>query len=171
MKKLICVLLSIMIIALACSCGKKNDTTDTGTNSDKQGACAFTDLVKTEEGISFCLPANRDGNLFTDMGANCCVMYDHYSYRTAAYEEYDNDGPIEKKTVGQFTYDYQKFHYLGADNWIIYVIRIAFTESRNQMAHNYYRILYNVYAKDYDDSQVEKFMSTIQFDDYVINYN
>ena len=175
MKKVLCVLISVMIIALACSCGKKEETKDTTTTTTTtttaaEGAISFTYRYDTEEGMSFCLPSERNGNVFTDNGASCSITYDHYSYNVEAYHEYDNEGPVTKKTVGKYTYDYQKFYYLGADNWIMYVIRIAFTESPNQMAHNYYRIIYNVYAKDYDDSQVEKFMSTIQFSDYVVNY-
>lgn len=173
MRKTLCVVLSIVIIALACACTKKGDTDNTVTNDsnqNKETGSIFTDLIKTEDGVSFCLPASRSGNTFNDNGANCMVTWDRYSYDVAAYHEFDDQGQIEKKTVGKYTYDYQKFNNYGIENWIVYVIRIAFTESTNQMAHSYYKIVYNVYANSYDDSQVEKFMSTIQFEDYVVNY-
>ena len=130
----------------------------------KGGREEFTALYRNEyESIEFCLPENHEGNLFTDMGANCMVEANCYSNPVVAYYEYDKESPIEKKTVGKYTFDYQKFNYLGISNWRMYVIKIAFTDDPNQMVHRYYRIVYNVYSEDYDDAQVEKFMSTINF--------
>ncbi|MBP5231328.1 MAG: hypothetical protein ILO68_06315, partial [Clostridia bacterium] len=88
---------------------------------------------------------------------------DCYDGDVVAYHEYDGEGETVKKTVGSHTYDYQSFDYLGLKNWHIFVIRIAFTESRNQMEHRYYKILFTAYGEGYPESQVEKFMGTLRF--------
>ena len=143
------------------------DTTGADTIGEVKIKEEFTELMTFDsDGISFKLPANHDGTYFKDCGAPCVVMFDRYNNHVVAYDEYDSYAPIEKKEAGGYVYDYQKFNYLGIEDWRIYVIKIAFTESRNEMEHCFYRILYNVYAKDYDDAQVEKFMSTIQFKYY-----
>ena len=140
---------------------------DTGTGTEEQnvsGAKEFTAKVTLEdEWVEFCLPEDHDGMVFTDMGANCVLYVDRYSNPVSAYYEYDDQGETVKKTVGKYTYDYQKFNYLGIEDWRIYVIMIAFTDDPNQMSHEYYRFLYTVFAKEYDDAQVEKFMDTIRF--------
>ncbi len=133
------------------------DTPDTTEPAQKGEAKEFTSLVTLEsDRVAFCLPEDRDGAVFTDMGANCTLYVDRYNTDVAAYYEYDDEGETVKKTVGDYTFDYQKFNHYGIEDWLMYVIRIA---------HNgdYYRFLYNVYAKDYDDAQVEKFMETIRF--------
>ena len=43
------------------------------------------------------------------------------------------------------------------------MIRIAFTDSPNQMAHQYYLIACNVFAPKYDDARAEAFMRTLRF--------
>ena len=90
------------------------------------------------------------------MGTNCRVTVDRYGNDVAAYHEYDKNAEIEKKTVGDYTFDYQKFNYLNIPDWRMYVIRIEHN-------HEYYRFIYNVNAQEYDDAQVEKFMQTISF--------
>ena len=85
-------------------------------------------------------------------------MIDRYGNDVVAYHEYDNFATIEKKTAGGHTFDYQKFNYLDLPNWRMYVIKIVHN-------YEYYRFIYNVYAEEYDDAQVVKFMETIRFTD------
>ena len=66
-----------------------------------------------------------------------------------------------KKTVCNYTFDYQAFDNYGISNWKVFVIRLASTERPNQMEHRYYKIVYNAYGEKYPESQVEKFMQTI----------
>ena len=136
-----------------------DETQEASAASGTAEAQEFTALVSLEyDFVEFCLPENHDGVSFVDMGANCTVMIDRYGNDVVAYHEYDNFAAIEKKTAGGHTFDYQKFNYLDLPNWRMYVIKIV---------HNneYYRFIYNVYAEEYDDAQVEKFMSTIRFAD------
>ena len=137
-----------------------SDVTDETSNpSDANEAKEFTALVRLEtDFVEFCLPDDHDGNLFKDMGANCAVTVDRYGNDVAAYHEYDKSAEIEQKTAGNHTFDYQKFNNMGIPDWRMYVIRIVHN-------HEYYRFIYNVYAEEYDDRQVEKFMETIRFDD------
>ncbi len=109
--------------------------------------------------MEYCLPEDHDGSFFVDMGANCLLTVDLYGNDVVAYHTYDKEGPIEKKTVGEYTYDYQSFNYLGLPDWYIYVFRISFSNAQ------YYMFVYNVYSPNYDDAQVEKFMATIRFMD------
>lgn len=130
--------------------------------ADPTQAKEFTSKLEwTDEGIEFCLPEDREGNLFTDCGLTCMVTGESYGNDVVAYHEYDKEGEITKKTAGKYTFDYQSFDYLGLPDWHMYVIRLASTDSPNQMAHRYYRIIYTVYGAEYPDSQIEKFMATI----------
>lgn len=186
------IILSILLIAcmlLAFGCGSGNEIASGGSEggnessgggnveSSSDGSSGsfewgekeeFTEKLTYEgEGISLKLPANREGNLFVDMGVNCMVEVDRYDADVVAYHQYDDEAPIQTKTVNGRTYEYQEIiNYWGMPDWCIYVIKIAFTESRNQMEWSYYRILYTVYKEGYDASQVEKFMETIEFDWY-----
>ena len=182
-KRLILCLLLIASVLLTFGCGSGSETASGGSgsgagSSEKESSSAgsagsfewgekeeFTDpLTYEDDGVSFKLPANHQGNLFTDMGVNCMVEVDRYDADVVAYHEYDNEAPIQTKTVNGRTYEYQEIiNYWGMPDWCIYVIKIAFTESRNQMEWSYYRILYTVYKEGYDASQVEKFMNTIEF--------
>ena len=181
------IVLSILLIAcmlLAFGCGSGNEIASGGSEGGNESSGGnvesssaangdfewgkkeeFTELLEyKDDGVSLKLPANHDGNLFMDMGVNCMVTVDRYNADVVAYHEYYNEAPNQQKTVNGRTYEYQEIiNYWGMPDWCIYVIRIAFTESRNQMEWSYYRILYTVYKEGYDASQVEKFMETIEF--------
>ena len=191
MKKIAAIILSVLFILSLAACGAAKpaaDNTDTGSSgktekTEKAGesgttagnskskiadpgqAGEFTSTLRwSDEQFECRLPENRDGNLFTDCGLTCMVTCDRYDADVVAYHEFDSQGEIVKKTVGNYTYDYQSFDNFGIKDWHIFVIRIAFTESRNQMEHRYYKILYTVYGEGYPESQVDKFMQTIVFD-------
>ncbi len=150
-KTLFLMLLFLTLSAALIGCGNKK------TDAVCKEAKEFTSPIRLEtDFIEFCLPEDRDGNIFTDMGASCMVTVDRYGNDVAAYHEYDSQASVEKKTVGEYTFDYQKFNYMDVPDWRIYVIRIVHN-------YEYYRFLYNVYSSDYDDAQVEKFMKTIRF--------
>ena len=179
----VCILLiACMLLTFGCGSGNEiasggnggNESSGGNAESSSAGSSGsfewgekeeFTELLEyKDDGVSLKLPANHEGNLFMDMGVNCMVTVDRYNADVVAYHEYDNEAPIQQKTVNGRTYDYQEIiNYWGMPDWCIYVIRIAFTESRNQMEHRYYKILYTVYGEDYPESQVEKFMQTIVF--------
>ncbi len=190
MKRIAAIILSAVIILSLAACGAAKPATgqpDTGssdktektekaggsgttagnTNSkvaDPSQAGEFTSTLRWDDEFFECrLPENREGNIFTDCGLSCMVTCDRYGADVVAYHEFDNQGETVKKTVGNYTYDFQSFDNYGIKDWHIFVIRIAFTESRNQMEHSYYKILYNVYGEGYPESQVEKFMQTIVF--------
>lgn len=176
MKKRIfaCILLiACMLMTFGCGSGG-NENGNSNVESSSAGSDGsfewgekeeFTDpLTYEDEGLTLKLPANHDGNLFTDMGVNCMVEVDRYDADVVAYHSYDDAAPIQTKTVNGRTYEYQEIiNYLGMPDWCIYVIKIAFTESNNQMEWSYYRILYTVYKEGYDASQVDKFMETLEF--------
>ncbi len=150
-KTLFLMLLFLTLSAALIGCGNKK------TDAVSKEAKEFTSPIRLEtDFVEFCLPEDRDGNIFTDMGASCMVTVDRYGNDVAAYHEYDSQASVEKKTVGEYTFDYQKFNYMDVPDWRIYVIRIVHN-------YEYYRFLYNVYSSDYDDAQVEKFMKTIRF--------
>ena len=191
MKKIIIALIAAVAALILCACSDSVEEIDTQTVADSKAETSLntesetetesesaglesaeiinvpkeftSEIVLEDDGISFKLPDDHDGGYFTDLGVNCGVQIDEYDANVVAYHEYDDQAPVEKKTVGDYTFDYQKFNYLGIPNWKFYVIRIAFNDSPNQMEHRYYRIIYNVYAEEYDDAQVEKFMKTIRF--------
>ena len=152
MKKTLFLMLLFLTLSTALiGCGNKK------TDAVSKEAKEFTSPIRLEtDFVEFCLPEDRDGNIFTDMGASCMVTVDRYGNDVAAYHEYDSQASVEKKTVGEYTFDYQKFNYMDVPDWRIYVIRIVHN-------YEYYRFLYNVYSSDYDDAQVEKFMKTIRF--------
>ena len=190
MKRVLSALISLLIIFSLVSCGsskftdiKDNQSSQTGSNepvstssttkssgtanskvANPALANAFTRFVSWEDdGIEFSMPDNYDRGFFTDCGLNCIIQGDCYSADVVAYHEYDKECETVKKTVGKYTFDYQSFDYLGLSDWHLFVIRIAFTESRNQMEHRYYKIVYTVYGADYPESQIEKFMATLHF--------
>ena len=183
MKKICFLLAALILTAALISCGEsekeKADTSKETVDAEKaesvsdvtdvtsspseaneaKDAKEFTALVRLEtDFVEFRLPEDHDGTSFKDMGANCAVTVDRYGNDVAAYHEYDKSAEIEQKTAGNHTFDYQKFNNMGIPDWRMYVIRII---------HNneYYRFIYNVYAEEYDDKQVEKFMETKRFDD------
>ena len=191
MKKVLSAIIALLIIFCFVSCGddssggKKNHRTPKDDNDESTAASEsttesinnpnlktanlglaneFTRPVKWEsDGIEFCMPENYDSGFFNDCGLNCMIQADCYDANVSAYHEYDKESETIKKTVGKYTFDYQSFDYLGLKDWHIIVIRIAFTESRNQMEHRYYKIVYTVYGENYPESQVEKFMATLHF--------
>ncbi|MBP5270913.1 MAG: hypothetical protein ILO42_08150 [Clostridia bacterium] len=190
MKKIAAIILSVVFIFCLVACGSTQTAADpTGTGSsgktgktDKTGesgtssgnskskvadpaqANEFTSTLRWDDEFFECrLPENREGNIFTDCGLSCMVTCDRYGTDVVAYHEYDDQGETVKKTVGEYTYDFQSFDNYGIKDWHIFVIRIAFTESHNQMEHEYYKIVYTVYGEGYPESQVEKFMQTIVF--------
>ena len=181
----VCVLLiACMLMTFGCgsggesaSGGNENGSGNSNVESSSAGSSGsfewgekeeFTEQLTYEgEGISLKLPANHEGNMFVDMGVNCMVEVERYDADVVAYHQYDDEAPIQQKTVNGRTYEYQEIiNYWGMPDWCIYVIKIAFTESRNQMEWSYYRILYTVYKEGYDASQVEKFMETLEFEWY-----
>ncbi len=142
-----------------------NGTEGPGTIKELDEAKEFTAVITAlvdDEGIEFCLPEDHEGNLFTDCGVNCMVTAESFGNDVVAYHEFDNQGTIVKKTVGNYTFDYQAFDNYGISNWKVFVIRFASTERPNQMEHRYYKIVYNAYGEKYPESQVEKFMQTIR---------
>ena len=142
----------------------KSSQQSNGKVADESQAKEFTKPLKWEsEGIELSLPADSEGNLFSDCGLNCMVTADCFDADVVSYHEYDKQSEATQKTVGKYTYDFQSFDYLGIKDWHMFVIKIAFTESRNQMEHRYYKIIYTVYGEDYPVSQVEKFMETLHF--------
>lgn len=168
MKKVIVLFLTLVIAFAFFGCGIKTLTPDNGTKKNKTAdiglAKEFTSPMEwTSDGLKFCLPEDHDATSFTDCGLNCLFTGDCYDADVVAYHEYDNEGETVKKTVGKYTFDFQSFDYLGLSDWHIFVIRIAFTESRNQMEHRYYKLLYTVYGSGYPESQVENFMKTLDF--------
>lgn len=165
MKKLISILLIVfMSFVLLAGCSSNNN----GNSNGNKVAQEYTEPFEfTYDYVSVCLPANHNGNMFTDLGVSCMVTVDRYDYSTVAYHEYDDQGTITKKTIGDYTYDFQHFYNMGIKNWQMYVIRIAFDQSPNQMEHAFYRFIFNVYSEEaFDDAQVEKFMKTISFDNH-----
>ena len=81
---------------------------------------------------------------------------DRYTTGVAFLHSYDDKADeIKKVKINGVTYEYFKFYNL--DDWIIYIYRY---EVNNDIT---YYFEFNVYAKEYDDTQIEKLMNTVEY--------
>ena len=98
---------------------------------------------------------------FKDLGYNCYITY--YTNQTSVYALYPFDDKVEKvNTVTINGFNYSTYKYVE-NTQIHYVFR-------TKVNNDYHLFQYDVYGKDYDDSQVDAFMNTVEFVYDSINY-
>ena len=150
---LIAIVLFLGVFTLT-GCNNKNKTTTKTTNSTSTEKVTFTkEVIKTR--VKYKIPEASDSmGSFKDLGVSCYIYY--YTNQSSVMALYPYDDQVEninKVTINGVEYDTYKY----VENTIIhYVYRVKVGEF-------YHLFTYDVYGKKYDDSQVEKFMNTVEF--------
>ena len=143
-------------------CGKKNEET---TNSKTQNSTskeavenkekvAFTkEVAKTH--VKYKVPEAMDSlGSFKDLGVTCTIYYyTNQSSVMALYPYDDKVDTVNKVTINGVEYETYKY----AEKTMIHYVY------RTQVGNYYHLFTYDVYGKEYDDSQVEAFMNTVEF--------
>lgn len=158
MKKQIIFIILITIIITGCSLfNKGNGEFNVENKLDESAKEKFTSLISnTSFNIRYKLPENHTSNYeFTDMGVS--IKLDIYTFEkeTSKLTEYDHFADeIKKKDINGNTYEYYKFN--NTPTHLIYIYRTKVNKL-------YYLFIYNVYNSEYDDTQVDKFMNTVDY--------
>lgn len=163
------IVLSLLIITLFVVTGCGNDTSKTVKINSKtetketQTKVKFTkEVVKESNHVKYKVPEDTsDMGSFKDLGKSCYLTY--YTNQTSVYALYPYDENVEKVdkvTINGFNYDTYKYQ----EKSIIHYVY------RTKVNNDYHLFMYDVYDKEYDDSQVEAFMNTVEFTYDSINY-
>jgi len=158
----------LVAIALICEllmltgCSNKNEeTTSSKTeNSTSKEAeenkekVAFTKEVAKAR-VKYKVPETMDSiGSFKDLGLNCTIYY--YTNQSSVMALYPYDDKVEnvnKVTINGVEYETYKY----AEKAMIHYIY------RTQVGNYYHLFTYDVYGTEYEDSQVETFMNTVEF--------
>lgn len=151
-------LIGIIVLAI-CIGGKKEDTTpqNNSTETEKtevQEKVAFTkEVVKTR--VKYKAPEDIDSlGSFKDLGHTCTIT--HYTNQSSVYALYPFDDVVEKVdkvTINGVEYETYKY----VEKAMIHYVY------RTKVGNYYHLFQYDVYSTEYDDSQVETFMNTVEF--------
>ena len=154
------VFISGLFILTGCS-NKNENTTDTKAESssseetvENKEKVGFTkEVVKTR--VKYRIPEESDSlGSFKDLGVKCSIYYyTNQSSVMALYPYDDNVDNIDKVTINGVEYETYKY----VENTMIHYVY------RTQVGNFYHLFTYDVYGKEYDDSQVEAFMNTVEF--------
>ena len=152
------VLIAILLIGglfVLTGCSKKNDNTTNSKTENSTSAetvenkekVAFTkEVAKTR--VKYKVPESIDAiGSFKDLGLTCNIYY---------YTNYPYDDKVEninKVTINGVEYETYKY----VEKTMIHYIY------RTKIGNFYHLFTYDVYGKEYDDSQVETFMNTVEF--------
>ena len=94
--------------------------------------------------------------MYNDNGVRVMFYAENYGNPVARMKEYDKFAEkIEKVTINGFEYECYRAKYM--DNWTIYVYRTKLSNN------DYYYFEFNVYANEYEDSHIAKFMETVEY--------
>ena len=158
-------LIAIVLICglfMLTGCGKKDEeTTSSKTeNSTSKKAeenkekVAFTKEVSKTR-VKYKVPEAMDSiGSFKDLGVTCNIYYyTNQSSVMALYPYDDNVDNIDKVTINGVEYETYKY----VENTMIHYVY------RTKVGNFYHLFTYDVYGKEYDDSQVEAFMNTVEF--------
>lgn len=166
-----CLFITILGIGLITftGCDKKDDKQVVTSNKESEKEvkkseepvgekAEFTELVSDDLlHVKYKLPKGYESkNTYKDQGKTVVINMDRYTTGVAFLHSYDDKADeIKKVKINGVTYEYFKFYNL--DDWIIYIYRY---EVNNDIT---YYFEFNVYAKEYDDAQIEKFMNTVEY--------
>ena len=156
-KSVLVSLLIIMLIAgvfVLSGCGKKEQNSKDSKTVETQEKVTFTKEVE-KRFVKYKVPEDMTSyGSFKDLGYNCSISY--YTNQTSVYALYPYDDMVE--TINKVTIngiDYETYKYV--DNLGIHYVY------RTKVDNNYHLFTYDVYNNEYDDSQVETFMHTVQY--------
>ena len=135
----------------------KNSKTENSTSAEKvenKEKVAFNkEVVKTR--VKYKMPEESDSmGSFKDLGVNCYIYY--YTNQSSVMALYPYDDKVEninKVTINGVEYETYKY----VENKMIHYVY------RTNIGNFYHLFTYDVYGKEYDDSQVETFMNTVEF--------
>ena len=158
----------LVAIALICGllmltgCGNKNEETTvskTENSTSKEAVenkekVAFTKEV-TKTRVKYKVPEAMDSiGSFKDLGVTCNIYYyTNQSSVMALYPFDDQVDAVNKVTINGVEYETYKY----AEKTMIHYVY------RTQVRNYYHLFTYDVYGTEYDDSQVEAFMNTVEF--------
>ena len=140
-KKIIISLLVIISLFIITGCEKTNNKSKDNEKSNEK--VTFT-VESKHDHVTFKVPEGADTGYFKDLGHSCFISY----YK------------IDKVTINDFTYDTYKY-VEGTTSSYVY---------RTKVNKDYHLFVYECMSKEYDDSQVEKFMDTVEYTYDSINY-
>ena len=131
-----------------------NSKTDNSNSAENKDKVAFTkEVVKTH--VKYKIPEESDSiGSFKDLGVNCSInYYTNQSSVMALYPYDDQVDSINKITINGIEYETYKY----AEKTMIHYVY------RTKVGEFYHLFMYDIYAKEYDESQVETFMNTVEF--------
>ena len=148
-KKIFLSLLIIVTLFTITGCGKA----DSKTKDNSEEKVTFTEESKHSH-VTYKLPKGGESGFFKDLGHSCNVSYyTNQSSVAALYPFDDKVEKVDKITINDFNYDTYKYvENLG----VTYVYR-------TKVNNDYHLFTYYCSVKEYDDSQVEKFINTIEY--------
>lgn len=148
-----------VIAIIVCFGNKKEDVTPQNNNTQTQETeveekVTFTKEV-TKTRVKYKTPEDIDSlGGFKDLGKRCTITY--YTNQTSVYALYPFDDVVEKvdkATINGVEYETYKY----VDKTMVHYVY------RTKVGNFYHLFLYEVYNTEYDDSQVEAFMNTVEF--------
>lgn len=138
------------------ACNKKNVNTNNSKAEDSTSTKKVTftkEVVKTK--VKFKMPEEADSlGSFKDSGQSCYITY--YSNQTSVMALYPYDDKVEninKVTINGVEYETYKY----VEKTMIHYVY------RTKVGNFYHLFTYEVFGKEYEDSQVEAFMNTVEF--------
>ena len=159
------VLIAIALIGglfILTGCSNKNENTTNSKTENSTSAqtvenkekVAFTkEVAKTR--VKYKIPEESDSiGSFKDLGVTCSIYY--YTNQSSVMALYPYDDKVEninKVTINGVEYETYKY----VENTMIHYVY------RTEIGNYYHLFTYDVYGKEYDDSQVETFMNTVEF--------
>ena len=157
-KVLLSLLVLIMVVTIT-GCGKTNSKSNNTVEKKVE------DKGKSEEKVTFTvdskhknviykLPEGGESGFFKDLGHSCTISYYTNQTSVAALYPYDNEvEKVNKVTINDFTYETYKY----IDNFGSHYVY------RTKVNNDYHLFTYDSVSKEYDDTQVEKFMDTVKY--------
>lgn len=161
-KKILFGLLVMIGLFMITGCGNNtvNNETSVNTKASQEKVTFTKERIKSH--VKYKVPESADDmGSFKDMGKGCFITY--YTNQSSVYALYpydDNVDTINKVTINGFNYETYKY----VDKTSIHYVY------RTKVNNDYHLFQYDVYATEYDDSQVEAFMNTVEFTYDEINY-
>ncbi len=164
-KIILIVLIAIVLIGGLCLILAFNNKNVNTINSNADNSKS-EETVKSNEKVSFTkevtktrvkykMPEETDTlGSFKDMGVTCSIYY--YTNQSSVMALYPFDDKVEnvnKVTINGVEYETYKY----VENIMIHYVY------RTEVGNYYHLFTYDVYGKEYDDSQVETFMNTVEF--------
>ena len=157
-KKIIISLLVIISLFIITGCEKTNNKSKDNEKSNEK--VTFT-VESKHDHVTFKVPEGADTGYFKDLGHSCFISYyTNQSSVAALYPHDDKVDKIDKVTINDFTYDTYKY-VEGTTSSYVY---------RTKINNDYHLFIYECINSEYDDSQVEKFMDTVEYTYDSIDY-